>query len=564
MGAKSTKQRAANYLEESAGATAKYQALRDLDIFVLDNSIRESTVGQLRGHTLEAKWAIYEEVKKCGFKHTVVAAFSHMTRVDDDFIKELMERGEDPYGLWAFSEITEGAKNKVPDTEAVPISVRKLKAVGMYNVIFEVDLGDATYDFGKFTMADMCALVLKWIKWSHDNLGKNTKVMLNIRDPPDVMPYHPERVFELVEFLAKLPKNIRPFGILFEEPRGKSLPEEAGMWVKHIRATMKDNGWADGQLLVHVHEKFGYGDATVLQCLIDGSTGIWASVCAEGAALGNASSCVTLMNLIRLGNKKVLEKYNCTYLRKAAINATEITTGMLPHNKQPIFGPRATDFVFDLTPEEFDLAAFFGEKAPIRITTMASPDMILLHLKNLFGEDPQFTLDLAYKMKELILEDLRTERKEEYMSAPGIAMLFDRAGGKLTEHMRDTIEAVDLKSANATKLIKEIRAQWEEFDLKEGEQGGVAGDDMLQFDTFYNGFMAPYFSCYRCSDTYKALQAIDMDSDGQVDWSEFLVYLKWALYQYPNVETAQEVLNIAFTKGLIPAMRDEYLKQQAE
>jgi hypothetical protein len=31
-----------------------------------------------------------------------------MTRVDDVFIKQLVERGEDLEGLWAFSEITEG------------------------------------------------------------------------------------------------------------------------------------------------------------------------------------------------------------------------------------------------------------------------------------------------------------------------------------------------------------------------------------------------------------------------------------------------------------------------
>ena len=40
----------------------KMDRLRDLDLFVLDNSIRETTVGQLRGHTLEDKFAIYEEV----------------------------------------------------------------------------------------------------------------------------------------------------------------------------------------------------------------------------------------------------------------------------------------------------------------------------------------------------------------------------------------------------------------------------------------------------------------------------------------------------------------------
>ena len=86
---------------------AKLQVLRDLDLFVLDNSIRESTVGQLRGHTLESKWQIYDEVRRCGFTNIIVASFSHMTRVDDVFIQQLVEKGEDRNNLFAFSEITE-------------------------------------------------------------------------------------------------------------------------------------------------------------------------------------------------------------------------------------------------------------------------------------------------------------------------------------------------------------------------------------------------------------------------------------------------------------------------
>ena len=96
------------FKEDFGKSTSKYDVLRNLDFFVLDNSIRESTVGQLRGHTLENKWAIYNEVKKMGFKDVVVASFSHMTRIDDAFVKELMEKVEDRSGLWAFSEITEG------------------------------------------------------------------------------------------------------------------------------------------------------------------------------------------------------------------------------------------------------------------------------------------------------------------------------------------------------------------------------------------------------------------------------------------------------------------------
>ena len=106
--------------------------------------------------------------------------------------------------------------------------------------------------------------------------------------------------------------------------------------------------------------------------------------------------------------------------------------------------------------------------------------------------------------------------------------------------------------AHAKVLIEEIRVMWDEWDLRDGQK-----DDILEFDAFYNGFMAPYFGCYRCDETKKALKAIDMDSDGKVDWNEFALYLKWAARQYPQTKTAEELLSVAFRKGLVPAMRDE-------
>ena len=72
--------------------------------------------------------------------------------------------------------------------------------------------------------------------------------------------------------------------------------------------------------------------------------------------------------------------------------------------------------------------------------------------------------------------------------------------------------------------------------------------------------MAPYFGCYECDDAKKGLQAIDMDSDRKVDWKEFCVYLKWAAHEYPEVDTKEELLIQAFTRGLIPAMQDEVQK----
>ena len=55
-----------------------------------------------------------------------------------------------------------------------------------------------------------------------------------------------------------------------------------------------------------------------------------------------------------------------------------------------------------------------------------------------------------------------------------------------------------------------------------------------------------------------------MDADGQVDWNEFALYLKWAGRQYPDVADAEELLSTAFRKGLVPAMQDEVIKESDE
>ena len=143
------------------------------------------------------------------------------------------------------------------------------------------------------------------------------------------------------------------------------------------------------------------------------------------------------------------------------------------------------------------------------------------------------------------------------MSKVGIALLFDRSGGKITSEMSDVIAASDVKKPHHQHLIDEVRRLWDFWDMQDKEKG----DERLQFDSFYHGFMAPYFGCYRCHSTKLGLRALDMDQDGYVDWNEFMVYVKWALNEYPETPDADELLSIVFQKGLIPAMRDERLKR---
>ena len=164
------------------------------------------------------------------------------------------------------------------------------------------------------------------------------------------------------------------------------------------------------------------------------------------------------------------------------------------------------------------------------MSTLASPNMVLEHLKGMFGDDPQFTLEIAAKMKEVMIEDLKTNCKEEYMSEMGLAVLFDRSGGAITETMRDVIDKVEVQQVRHKELLEKVRAMWDTWDLQEDSE--LQGDECLEFDSFYNGFMAPFFGCFRCDDTRKGLSAIDMD----------------------------KLLSVTFRKAIIPAMRDEILE----
>ncbi|PFX27686.1 hypothetical protein AWC38_SpisGene7637 [Stylophora pistillata] len=335
-----------------------------------------------------------------------------------------------------------------------------------------------------------------------------------------------------------------------------------------VRKIMDSHEWTSGHLLAHVHQKWALAEMVQLECLVNGANGIWASLCEEGAALGHACSTVTLMNLVRMGNKKVLKRYNCNELRDAAYNVTKITTNFPPHPKQVIYGERALDLAFDfgsiaggtIGKTDFDLANFFGVEAPVRITPLSSESMILDRLIELLGEDPQFTMEMASKMKGQMAKDLAEGKKLEYTSATGLSGLFDTSGGKLTTEMEEICKKVDSDSEYAIKLFKDVRQIWDKWDLEDDKQN----DDQLMFSTFYNGFMAPYFGCFMCPDTQKALQAINMDNDGYIDWNEFLFYLKWAMHQYPDIKDVDELLRKAFTMGIIPAMRDEVLGLNGE
>ena len=69
---------------------------------------------------------------------------------------------------------------------------------------------------------------------------------------------------------------------------------------------------------------------------------------------------------------------------------------------------------------DLNLADFFHEDTPIRISTLSSERMIVERLEQLFGENEQFTEEIAFQMKKTMINDLTQNRKEEYMSESGM------------------------------------------------------------------------------------------------------------------------------------------------
>lgn len=545
--------------QDKTASETQLNRLKNLDLFVLDNSIRETTVGVLRAHTVANKHDIYKEVNKCGFNDMIVESFNNQPRIGEYFIDELNANHVEKSGLYAFSDVWDSVDGGTPCQE-VPVGLHKCKQFGINNVVLEMDLNMYKIDYTRFTMDKACELVKSRLNWIRSNLQNSPKIFINLRDWPDCMHRCPERVWQFVSFLSKLSPEERIFGLATEH-LGTYTPQQIASWTAVTRKIMDCNGWKSGHFIYHEHEQWGTMHSNVLSALSNGATGIWAGVCSEGAGNGHSDSCTIIMNLVRLGNTKVLQRYNCKYLREAARKVTEIVTDAEPNARMPIYGDRAVDLVFELNDEadgKFDMCDFFGIKPEIRISNMAQPKMIKLKLIDTFGPSEEFTDEIVDAMINKMCKNATAGRKEEYNSIAGLAMLFDQSGGKLTKTMADKMSETNENTFKTDTLINEILEKWNSCKTSElDEHNG------LPYYQFYGLFLEPYFPRYQSEETEKALQALDMDENGMIDWPEFKTYLIWAGRQYPRIKTKEELYDKALRYGIIPAMNDETIKQDS-
>lgn len=567
-------------------AAAKLERLRTMDPFVLDNSLRETTVAQPRGHSIEDKFRILEAVRSTGLTHMIVGALGRLKRVDDVFLSELRSRGEDRRHMYLFSELADGVDADTRRfSREVPVALRSAQACGIPNVIIEIDLAAEGVDWDAEFAADSdsdsakasaetpyLALLHERVRWVRQELSPEARVFFNFRDWLVAWKAAPQRVLRVAESLARAPaeQRVTVVGFCVEDPFGIYLPFQYEEPMGSLRRTMDDNGWAQGHILVHIHKNYGLAEASVLEALALGGTGVWCAVPDEGAAVGHACSCVLLTNLARLGNERVKAKYDFPALREAAIEITLVTTNALPHPRTEVYGARALDFIFEGIStandplQGFDVNTLFGLKRQTRISTLATPQMHRDRLEELFGEEPPeraaFAADVCARMPELLHADLQAGREEEYQSAVGLLALFQRSGGAPTEKMLCTVERLQ-----AHPLLAQLKDYFESWDCKDAADGsGNVKDDRIDFDHFYDGFMAKYVSCYSCEQARGLFAAIDLNHDNAISWREIALRAQWALAEYPeNIASLDDLIAVVMQKYLLPSLLQAKANAQA-
>ena len=110
--------------QSTGSQKAKIERLKTMDVFVLDNSLRETSVCQIRGHSLEDKDAILASLNETGINDIIVASFCDMKAVDDVWLDGLRKEGKMQARFYAFSEMWQDVVDGAPLTD-IPTGLQR-------------------------------------------------------------------------------------------------------------------------------------------------------------------------------------------------------------------------------------------------------------------------------------------------------------------------------------------------------------------------------------------------------------------------------------------------------
>jgi hypothetical protein len=564
---------------------ALLKRLREVDFFVLDNSLRETTVGAVRGHTLEDKKAIIRALSKTNLTEMVLGSFGASDNVDD-LAAHWLNNSQWQHKLesmWGFSELYDmDPLTKLPSMQPPYGLVEMATVHNMSNAIIEIDTCNPKIDYSKIDLIKILRNQLEYVdknfrKRSNDKL--KPRVLVNLRDFTDYET-HPdgfERALQLVEMMAEMHATHGancPFGLMLEEPTGFLLPETISKNVRTIRKVM---GKWPGKLLLHTHMNFGLAQAGILQAIGAGVDGIWGAVCRTGAHLGHACSAVTLLNLARLGNTWVRERYNIPEIVKAARAVHEIVVGSPPNALEEVYGINAFDVAFHgwhgfMQGEMDAAAAFAGVTNPtIRIGDFAGAAMIEQAMVSRFGSAKVGKWDpaLCVKMEKTIDNELLRGTCYDFNTIIGLAQLYEFSGGHLTPAM---LRAMDLATKDSAPdlhpLLVELKRRWWAKASGKPTSGGVVDiwqsswmaktdPPKLSLDVFLDDILQAKQGVLMQKNRADFKRMLDVDHDGSVSWAEFEFRVKWGMSQRGLLfHPTPEALMLDAFGGVMKELRD--------
>lgn len=395
------------YVKDHPEPIMSVEKLAALDNFmVLDNSLRETTVGNIRGHTMAEKEKILDVILETpGLDEILLGVFGHRECVDTYVPEQWIKRGIRFDNAWGFVNVydmeevavegwlrdmtTKKADRRsstdkprfIPKTRyteedlhflkhigiqdfepsvyeselgRTPRGLIEMKHFGVPNVVLELDLGLIGFDYKTYDVTERLKQLMTLVR---DNFPKrklengeagSPRVLINLRDFAAYMNDEKgfSRALEFVDALSRLPEDLRPFGFVFEEPTSILFPEQIAYLVRMTRLTMEQAGHPDARFLLHVHRGFDLSEACVLAALSNGADGVWAATCRVGANVGHACSAVTLVNLYRAGNTGIAERYSLAKVMEAARRVHEISEHKPCSPYEETYGLEGFDIAF--------------------------------------------------------------------------------------------------------------------------------------------------------------------------------------------------------------------------
>lgn len=420
--------RIAKALEVMKEADLKLQKLRSLHPFLIDVSLRETSVGHHIGQTLKEKLEILPKIREFGLQNIVLGALNYSIpdelSVDDDFMLHLRDHGHDLKGCFAFTSlgIQSADGNFQPDPSQI-----KIKSYRIPHTIHEIFLCSenrkALYD--RETLLRSLPASIRWLR---DNLVRGdepTQIFINVVDGCDAFLENPQLVFDVLTVLA----NESIAGFSFQDDRGTFFPFQIAAFTKIVRSFLPPSQ----KILVHIHSGAGFENASVVEALLNGADGAWGALPKLGPVIGHASLSELIAHLTRIENPH-MQHFQLKQLIPLSNSLQGSKEDLAGFDSMHVLGTNSYRLPLsffrqipgrpqDLPPEKI------GGQYAYRICPVVSDASVIAgRLSEVTGQSAEsFSAAVLEKMQRLMRQSLRQGRRVDYDLPENLLRLFTRA-----------------------------------------------------------------------------------------------------------------------------------------